>query len=351
MMLNTTCAWMLARVYITVVVSPDALPFSWEDERALEDSYLRPFYQRSVNYDGDPEECWDSACGSKAASAPCRLEAAFGCAFARATRAVISGEVVPRWFVFTDSETWWHDEGLANELFRAEALLRPATPENDVLLHGGGGLLTFGNFMIVSLAGMRRLAHPQFLPACRERLLACDPDERGAGCKFKKHAAPGEAYMANQLVHYCLQDDLATCARPGGCGWLFGAPSPADRDAAAARRRYVSNDARKPVKAALPHLHGLPTSLEDADACGVYDAMADLVAFANGGPDAMPYLKDLRNLARKCAVKRGHKSYACDTLPYRQEMAAKLMATIPGPPRSKRKRRRRQANDDLRMRL
>ena len=76
---------------------------------------------------------------------------------------------------------------------QVEALLAPATPETDALLVGGGGLLMFTNFMLLSPAALRRLATPEKLDACREKLVACDPEERGAGCRFKRHSAPGEA--------------------------------------------------------------------------------------------------------------------------------------------------------------
>ena len=143
------------------------------------------------------------------------------------------GDVLARWFVFTDRATWWHDEGLFLELRRAERLLLPASPDSndDVLLVGGGGLLPFPRFLILSRAAVSKLADAKFLDACRARLLACDPDARGAGCKFKRHNAADVAYTGAQLAHFCLADDLAACRRPGGCAWLFGAPSDATRDA------------------------------------------------------------------------------------------------------------------------
>ena len=88
------------------------------------------------------------------------------------------GDVLARWFVFTDRETWWHDEGLDVELRRSEAILAPATADDDVLLVGGGGLLPFDRFLILSRAAVSKLADGAFLGACRERLRACDPNER-----------------------------------------------------------------------------------------------------------------------------------------------------------------------------
>ena len=222
------------------------------------------------------------------------MEAAFGCAW----RAAQGREV--RWFAFTDATTWWHAEGLAEELARAEALLSPASPEaDDVLLLGGGGLLTFANFMLLSPAAVRALADDAFVDECRERLVRCDPDERGAGCKFKRHAAPGELYMGNQLVEFCLAPALSSCARPGGCHWLFGSPSSQGRDAAAARRRYVSNAGKRPAQGVLPPLLDLPAAGR-AEPCEIRAALRGLVAFGNAG-DTMPWLDDLREAGLRCA--------------------------------------------------
>ena len=160
------------------------------------------------------------------------------------------------------------------------------------------GLLTFANFLLLSPPALRKLASAPFLDECRARLVSCDPEERGAGCKFKRHAAAGEAYMANQLVHYCLAATVGSCRRPGGCAWLFGSPDSRVRDATAARRRYVSNAGRKPPRAALLPLLGVA---EDADPCDLRDALRGLVAFGHAAaPGAMAWLDGLRDRGAAC---------------------------------------------------
>ena len=165
---------------------------------------------------------------------------------------------------------------------------------------GAGVGFTFANFLLLSPPALRKLASAPFLDECRARLVRCDPEERGAGCKFKRHAAAGEAYMANQLVHYCLAATVGSCRRPGGCAWLFGSPDSRSRDATAARRRYVSNAGRKPPRAALLPLLG---AAEDADPCDLRDALRGLVAFGHAAaPGAMAWLDGLRARGAACAT-------------------------------------------------
>ena len=211
------------------------------------------------------------------------------------------GDVLARWFVFTDRETWWHDEGLDVELRRSEAILAPATADDDVLLVGGGGLLPFDRFLILSRAAVSKLADGAFLGACRERLRACDPNERRAGCKFKGQATNNASYTAAQLAHYCLAADLAKCRRPGGCAWLFGAPSEAGRDAKAARRRFVANDGRKPARK-------VAGAAPDDAPCAVHDALRRVVAI--GHADDFEALSALRDRGRRCATDAG-RDFAC----------------------------------------
>jgi len=79
-------------------------------------------------------------------------------------------------------------------------LLRLAqTPEVDVLLVGGGGLMIFPYFMVLSGPALDLLADEGFMAACRGRLLACGPkdapgkDAGGGGrpCRFKTTAKDG----------------------------------------------------------------------------------------------------------------------------------------------------------------
>jgi len=299
---HTICLWHLARVFMAVIVAPGD---EGATTREMEASYLRRFGQRAVYANdyvteaGLGEKCWDDACAAEASGHPCRFEAALLCAFRRGKRNVMHGDVVPRWFVFTDRGTWWHDEGLYRELARAEAMLRPATPDEDILLIGGGGLLPFTNFLILSRPALVKLVRGKFLADCKERLGRCDPAIRGSGCRFK--ARVGAGYTGGQLARYCLADDLGRCARPGGCSWIFGSPGESGRDAAASRARFVANDGRRAVAAVLG-------ALGEMSNCDVADRMEQLVAFGNA--DDFEHLADLRDAARECATDAGE-PYAC----------------------------------------
>ncbi len=164
--------------------------------------------------------CWNASCAARGPTSPCRLEASLGCALRRFDR-------VPdvAWFVFSTSDTFWHAEGLAAELARAELLLAPADPRRDVLLVGGGGLLTFAQFMVLSRPALAKLADPAVLDACRARLLACDPRAFRSSCKFKLNPRRAELYAAHELVHFCLAEPLrfGSCGpKRGSCEWMFG---------------------------------------------------------------------------------------------------------------------------------
>jgi len=308
---NLTSA--LASIVLTVVLHDDHQmhhdpQVTRTSAQASWSTFLSEFPQSVVYADHSFEgalACWNATCAESGLHAACRLETAFRCTHERVRE---GGAPTPRWFVFTTQGTWWHAEGLVAELARAEALLRPARPETDVLLLGGGGLLTFAEFMVLSPPALRLLADRSFLDRCRARLLSCDPSVPRSGCKFKMHSVAGEPYMDNQLVHYCLAEPLARCSRPEGCSWLFGAPDAAHRDATAARRRYVSNAARRPPQSNLPSLLGLPTAGQgdlaaaSADRCQLRAAMRELVAFGNAeSPAGMEWLRDLRDSSRACA--------------------------------------------------
>ena len=82
----------LASIFMAVVgPGPPARSATW----------LEQFPHAAVFSDG---RCWDAACAARGPASPCRLEAAFGCAL----RAAEDAGAAPRWFAFTDAETWWH---------------------------------------------------------------------------------------------------------------------------------------------------------------------------------------------------------------------------------------------------
>ena len=111
--------------------------------RVASQTYLSEF-PNSILY-GDDSSCWNTTCATASVHAPCRLENALRCTAER-----FRGRLAARWYVFTSEGVWWHAEGLLAELERAAALLAPAAPAQDALLFGGGGLLTFSEFMILS---------------------------------------------------------------------------------------------------------------------------------------------------------------------------------------------------------
>lgn len=250
--------------------------------------------------------CWDARCAASPSSSTCRLEAAFGCA---AEAYAASSEV--EWFVFTVQNVFWHAEGLASELARAEALLAPATPARDPLLIGGGGLLTFKEFMILSKPAVHRLANYGFRTACKARLDECDPSGN-EGCKWKADSKRAPTKAANELVHFCMRDVLkgSRCGPRGvQCGWMFGrlVHGGAGDGARKARARFVSNAAHKHPDTAVAALLGNQMSrnaISEAGPCMLADALSGLVAFSNADAEGMQWLASVRDRARLCHHER-----------------------------------------------
>ena len=180
--------------------------------------------------------------GADVASSEYRLEHLFEAKL----EAAKTGGPDYEWYVFTDGDTWWHARGLAVELERVEALLLPATPEKDVLLVGGGGLLIFSEFMVVSRRALDLLGNRTFMDSCRANLYSCSekPLAPHSGCRFMANRRPpGNLYMANQLVHYCLTPYLqkGKCGKSlRSCEYRFGESGGTPGGATAARQRFVS---------------------------------------------------------------------------------------------------------------
>ena len=247
------------------------------------------------------------------AASPCRIEAAFKCA----ARHSFPRGAIPDWFVFTTPGVFWNEAGLRSELSRAEGLLLPATPKHDVLLVGGGGLMTFREFMIFSRPAINLLADSTYLASCSSRLSACDPSSRSGGCKFRNERRDrgGSTYTPNELVHYCLRAPLGAgrCgAKKSGCEWVFGRltsqSGPSD-GATAARRRFVSNAAGKGPQGAVKGLlvelkkhqggSSAPSGSVDTP-CALAGALRGLVAFGNANSEAMRWLSETRDRSRTC---------------------------------------------------
>lgn len=307
-----------------------------ESGDALRTAYLSEL-PHSVMYSTMPspghyiETCWDKACAALPTSSSCRLEAAFACTlekFAGAQREQ-QGEQAPNWFVFTAPGVYWSSEGLAKELVRLETVLAPGRPEEDVLLVGGGGLMIFSYFMILSRPALELLADASFMRECRARLLSCDPSNK-KGCKFKTNSKEGGVlYTSNELVHFCLAEPLrkGPCgAKGGGCEYMFGRLVNGGESvgATAARRRFVSNAGKKgpsdSVKQVLKLVEArrqitgraregsagegsgsmgaiIPT---EADPCALAEAYREFVAFANADNAALEWLCALQKRARLC---------------------------------------------------
>mmetsp|Transcript_15125 Transcript_15125/g.27930 ORF Transcript_15125/g.27930 Transcript_15125/m.27930 type:complete len:445 (+) Transcript_15125:145-1479(+) len=200
--------------------------------------------------------CWDESCDHTSAASTCRIEAAFACSLR-----YFPPQTGVDWFVFTTGSVFWNTEGLIAEVERAEQLLLPGDPSRDILLVGGGGLLIFDEFMILSrpavnflasivedytvkrgrldsqemiaaeaaLALTKRFAFAPF-GSCKAALGACNDQGSHVStnrqspssatpqlCPFKldpRRPRDGFPYTANELVHFCLAGPLAQ----GDCG-------------------------------------------------------------------------------------------------------------------------------------
>ena len=271
-------------------------------------TWLSEFPHRSLYASEDNQPlgiqggCWDAHCAASPPSSTCRLEAVLAC-----TSEAYAASPEVEWFVFTVQNVFWHAEGLANELARAEALLAPATPARDSLLIGGGGLLTFKEFMILSKPAMQRLADRDFMAACKARLDACDPSGN-EGCKWKADSRRAAAKASNELVHFCMRDVFkgSRCGPRGvQCDWMFGrlVHGGAGDGARKARARFVSNAAHKHPDTVVAALLGHKLSrsaIFDADPCVLTDAFSGLVAFSNADAEGIQWLASVRDRARLC---------------------------------------------------
>ena len=306
------------------------------------------------HYEVLDEKSLNQTCASLHPDHPCRLEHALRFAHSHLAHKTLN------WFVFTTGEVWWYDGGLAAELLRAERLLLPAVPAQDVLMIGGGGLLTFSHFMILSRAALELVGDPAFIHRCRSTLLACDASSRGSGCGFKAnpsraHSRGGYFVSKDELMHYCLGSALAKGRCGGGsgsgCEWTFGKLSnrpvaTPEEGATPARRRFVSNVSKRPPKAAVHALlratasrrrieaearqqsgenknktglikrsiiangatairHVGPLAAEEAGPCEVREAMRGLVAFENADEAGVTWLEELRSRGSLCKQNGG----------------------------------------------
>jgi hypothetical protein len=312
---------LLLRVAFIVLLddaATDTIPAKWKETAAAASSsaagalalstWLGEYSHRSLYASeanptlGIVAGCWDATCAASPTASTCRLEAALACA-----AAAYAPHPEVEWFVFTVRNVFWHAEGLAVELARAEALLAPATPARDALLIGGGGLLTFKEFLILSRPAVRLLADRTLMAACKAELDACDPAGR-SGCKWKADTQRAAAKAANELVHFCMRGPLnaGRCGPRGvGCEWMFGrlVHGGAGDGAQKARARFVSNAAHKHPDTAVATLLGAKTSGAtslEADPCILADAILGLVAYSNTNTEGMKWLASLRNRARLC---------------------------------------------------
>lgn len=311
---------LLLRVAFIVLLDDDAtdtIPAKWKEIAPASSSaagalslsaWLGEFPHRSLYASkADPAlgiqaGCWDASCAALPTSSTCRLEAALACA-----AAAYAPHPEVEWFIFTVRNVFWHAEGLAAELARAEALLAPATPARDALLIGGGGLLTFKEFLIVSKPAVRQLADRAFMAACQAKLDTCDPAGRD-GCKWKADPERAAAKAANELVHFCMRGPLreGRCGPRGvGCEWMFGrlVHGGAGDGAQKARARFVSNAAHKHPDSAVATLLGAKMSGAkslEADPCELADALLGLVAYSNTDAGGMKWLASVHNRARLC---------------------------------------------------
>mmetsp|Transcript_33832 Transcript_33832/g.43619 ORF Transcript_33832/g.43619 Transcript_33832/m.43619 type:complete len:351 (-) Transcript_33832:151-1203(-) len=252
------------------------------DTQPLTNSYLQNIPHQFCYSKKDPNQqkiqsCWNQTCDQTTFSSSCRLESAFKVALNQNINNNVD------WFIFTTSNVWWNQIGLEIELKRAEKLLFPSNPKEDVLLIGGGGLMIFSMFMIISKPALILLSDDHFMQQCHHRLRLCDSRISHSGCKFKTmkssaslshghdqdqtqrdindhyyHSSSSlSTYSANELVHYCLAPSLkiGRCGetikektkKSKGCEWMFGRLVHGDigDGATAARRRFVSNARQK----------------------------------------------------------------------------------------------------------
>ena len=172
MLLNTTILIVLMTTGQVLEGLPAQLRASY-----LDDFARHLIFADAANTQADVLGCCGSnkTLGFDAMTSEFRLEHTFPRALQRSPRS--------DWYVFTDGDTWWHRESLAAELARVQDVVAPATPGTDVLLVGGGGLLTFSQFMILSRPALEFLSTRSVIDECRAHLFACQPLAPHSGCR------------------------------------------------------------------------------------------------------------------------------------------------------------------------